>query len=358
MVRSRGPCAFAFPSSILTRPAVDPPDDLHLQRECDRHASRPCRARPRHTCACFPRPTRHLSLLPFLPGPCRRPLPLCHPLRTTPPPSPHRPPSHIPRPCSPYHTIPPVHLHLVAPIHTRPHQGTHDRNVVSRRRLGHSLYVGRVDTHWRLLGGHRMARQRHALHPVRPCFPFRTLSLLFISHFRIPHPSPQLLLTPLLAFASSSKSDEFAHASYLCAICLSQRKGVHCLALSCGHVFCRSCLVDMWGLHIKEGQVSHVGCPEPNCGKPDADGLREATEDEVRAVLSESELNRWKWLRRKRDLERDPTMIHCPMEYCQEPVPKPKSDIPDSDQDEFSWGRLRTCPACDYAFCALCRRTW
>lgn len=114
----------------------------------------------------------------------------------------------------------------------------------------------------------------------------------------------------------------------------------------------------MWGLHIKEGQVSHVGCPEPNCGKPDADGLREATEDEVRAVLSESELNRWKWLRRKRDLERDPTMIHCPMEYCQEPVPKPKPDIPDSDQDEFSWGRLRTCPACDYAFCALCRRTW
>jgi E3 ubiquitin-protein ligase RNF14 len=206
-----------------------------------------------------------------------------------------------------------------------------------------------------------MARRRHALHPVCPCFPFR---LLLISHSRIPHPSPQLLLAALLAFASSTKSDEFAHTSYPCAICLSERKGVYCLALSCGHVFCRTCLIDMWGLHVKEGQVSRVGCPEPKCGKADAadvDGLREATEDEVRAVLSESELDRWKWLRRKRDLERDPTMIHCPMEYCQEPVPKPKSDtssIGDSDEDEFGWARLRTCTTCGYAFCAFCRRTW
>ncbi|KAG9314645.1 RWD-domain-containing protein [Chiua virens] len=181
---------------------------------------------------------------------------------------------------------------------------------------------------------------------------------------QIPHPSPQILLTPLLAYLSAFKSDEFAHASYLCAICLSERKGVYCLALSCGHVFCKSCLIDMWGLHVKEGQVSHVGCPEPNCGKTDTentDGLREATEDEVSAVLSETELSRWNWLRKKRDLERDPTMIHCPMEYCQEPVTKPQPDTSKtnvSDEDESGWARLRTCTACSYSFCAFCRRTW
>lgn len=120
----------------------------------------------------------------------------------------------------------------------------------------------------------------------------------------------------------------------------------------------------MWGLHVKEGQVSHVGCPEPNCGKTDAgdtDGFREATEDEVRAVLSDSELDRWKWLRKKRDLERDPTMIHCPMEFCQEPVTRPKSDTSTnggSEEDESGWARLRTCATCDYSFCAFCRRTW
>lgn len=117
----------------------------------------------------------------------------------------------------------------------------------------------------------------------------------------------------------------------------------------------------MWGLHVKEGQVSQVSCPEPKCDKSNADSLREATEDEVRTVLSEKGFDRWKWLRRKRDLERDPTMIHCPMEYCQEPVPKPKSDtstIGDSDPDESGWARLRTCGACGYSFCAFCRRTW
>lgn len=178
--------------------------------------------------------------------------------------------------------------------------------------------------------------------------------------FRIPHPSPQLLLTTLLTYFSSSKSDQFAHGSFLCAICLSERKGAHCLALSCGHVFCKACLVDMWGLHVREGQVSQVGCPEHDCGKTnakDANSLREATEDEVRAVLSENELDRWKWLRKKRDLERDPTMIHCPMEYCQEPVTKPTSSI-GGDDDESGWARLRTCTACGYSFCAFCRRTW
>ncbi|KAF9229656.1 hypothetical protein BS17DRAFT_771752 [Gyrodon lividus] len=193
---------------------------------------------------------------------------------------------------------------------------------------------------------------------------------------RIPHPSPPHLLTLLVAHASSSKSDTFAHTSYPCAICLSERKGVHCLALGCGHVFCRACLGEMWGLHVREGEVGRVGCPEVDCGKEEVagrgrgrgereiDGLREATEEEVRAVLSEDEVERWKWLRKKRDLERDPTMIHCPMQFCQEPVPKPKSERPkndiqgDAEEDDSGWARLRTCCSCGYSFCAFCRRTW
>lgn len=49
----------------------------------------------------------------------------------------------------------------------------------------------------------------------------------------------------------------------------------------------------------------------------------------------------------------DPTIIHCPMDFCQHPVKKPVQA-----ENGSGWERLRTCTACGYSFCAYCRRTW
>lgn len=73
--------------------------------------------------------------------------------------------------------------------------------------------------------------------------------------------------------------------------------------LECEHVFCRSCLEDFWKLCIKEGDVGRVGCPDPECVKE----RREATEEEVRRVVTEGEVLRWRWLRATRALERGMT---------------------------------------------------
>ena len=51
---------------------------------------------------------------------------------------------------------------------------------------------------------------------------------------------------------------------------------------------------------IREGDVGRVGCPDPGCVKEH----REATEEEVRRVVTEEEVLRWKWLRMKRALEK------------------------------------------------------
>ncbi|KAH7929072.1 hypothetical protein BV22DRAFT_1102654 [Leucogyrophana mollusca] len=166
----------------------------------------------------------------------------------------------------------------------------------------------------------------------------------------IPHPAPHILLPLLVSHDLSAKSSQFSQNSYTCAVCLTSQKGARCLQLSCSHIFCRSCLEDFWGLCITEGDVGRVGCPDPDCVKE----AREAVEDEVMRVVSEEQVRRWRWLRQKCTLERDPSMVHCPMEFCQTPVPKPKSD----GDDESGWARLRTCQACDYSFCAFCRRTW
>jgi E3 ubiquitin-protein ligase RNF14 len=49
-----------------------------------------------------------------------------------------------------------------------------------------------------------------------------------------------------------------------------------------------------------EGEVGRVQCPDIGCVKAG----REATEEEVRRIVTEEELVRWRWLREKRMLDK------------------------------------------------------
>ncbi|KDR84753.1 hypothetical protein GALMADRAFT_217815 [Galerina marginata CBS 339.88] len=165
----------------------------------------------------------------------------------------------------------------------------------------------------------------------------------------LPHASPTLLASLLSAFDTSFSSAQFSQNSYPCAICLTHLKGIKCLQLGCKHIFCRSCLEDFWQVCIAEGDVGRVGCPDPNCVKEG----RESCEEEVARVVSDSELERWKWLRIKRHLELDPTTMACPVPICQTLVPKPGDADPES-----GWDRFRQCPRCSFSFCSFCKYTW
>ncbi|KAF8971578.1 hypothetical protein BDZ97DRAFT_1787188 [Flammula alnicola] len=165
----------------------------------------------------------------------------------------------------------------------------------------------------------------------------------------LPHPAPRIIAPLLTAYDISSQSNQFAQNSYPCSICLTSLKGSKCLQLLCKHIFCRSCLEDFWKMCIEEGDVGRVGCPDPECVKKGS----EAGEEEVARVVTEAELQRWRWLKEKRNIERDPTVVHCPVAVCQAPVSKP-NDV----DTESGWSRLRQCPRCDFTFCAFCRRTW
>jgi RING-type zinc-finger len=117
---------------------------------------------------------------------------------------------------------------------------------------------------------------------------------------RIPHAAPQLLLPSLTAYESRSQTSKFNLASHSCNVCFETLKGSRCLELNCGHIFCRACLRDGWSLYVAEGDTTRVGCLDPQCVK---DG-QEATEDEVRRVVTEEEVRRWKRLRDKKATER------------------------------------------------------
>jgi E3 ubiquitin-protein ligase RNF14 len=114
------------------------------------------------------------------------------------------------------------------------------------------------------------------------------------SFCRLPSMSPDLLLR-LREWDAAQKTESFERTSYACTVCLSSVKGSRCILLSCSHVFCRECLEDYWRILIVEGHVARVGCPDPGCLK----ARHKATEEEVRKVVEEAEMERWKRLTEK-----------------------------------------------------------
>lgn len=96
-----------------------------------------------------------------------------------------------------------------------------------------------------------------------------------------------------------------------------------------------------------------MACPDPVCVKEGS----EAGEEDVARVVSEVDVTRWKWLRDKRAVEKDPRVVICPLAFCQAPVLPPPSATDHGDSED-GWARLRSCSTCGYSFCAFCRRTW
>ena len=138
------------------------------------------------------------------------------------------------------------------------------------------------------------------------------------SRLSIVHVSPSLIRHQLLSYDASVNDASFAITTFRCAICFEDRKGKACIRLACNHIYCKDCLRDGWGLAVREGDYSAVRCPAPDCvvktsprAKEEGErGDGEIGEEDVRRVLTEREVTRWKWLRVQRDIARG-TWPYC-----------------------------------------------
>lgn len=67
----------------------------------------------------------------------------------------------------------------------------------------------------------------------------------------------------LLAFDLETRKSVFNQGTYNCGICLEPKKGAICHAIrSCGHIFCRPCLVNYFTSLITDGEVGSVRCSD------------------------------------------------------------------------------------------------
>ena len=74
------------------------------------------------------------------------------------------------------------------------------------------------------------------------------------------------LLQYLVGYDQYQRQKEFLQSFHSCSICLCEKRGSDCIILSrCLHVFCVECLKDYFSLHITEGSLDSVKCPDLEC---------------------------------------------------------------------------------------------
>ncbi|KAJ1720247.1 hypothetical protein LPJ53_005098 [Coemansia erecta] len=148
----------------------------------------------------------------------------------------------------------------------------------------------------------------------------------------------------IMSYDQKQKRRQFELQSYTCAICIEEQSGKHCIRLSCGHVFCRSCLASYLSILIDDGSVNQLKCPDVQCRKSSS---AQITDAEMSELLTAEQVSRYKRLYEQRKVDGDWTRYAwCPRAGCNRGV-----------ECDSQVERLCQC-ACGYAFCRLCLRAW
>ncbi|KAK2191631.1 hypothetical protein NP493_48g00028 [Ridgeia piscesae] len=133
---------------------------------------------------------------------------------------------------------------------------------------------------------------------------------------------------------------EFAQSSHLCGICFEEKPGHDFFRIDgCQHGFCRDCLSSFCEIHVTEGTVQQLTCPEPKCDTRISAGV-------VRQALGGESYQRWERLLLQSALDTMSDIEWCPR--CNVAVIR----------DEEETINLAYCTNCHYSFCTQCHHSW
>ncbi|KAJ1272557.1 hypothetical protein BS78_06G211400 [Paspalum vaginatum] len=140
----------------------------------------------------------------------------------------------------------------------------------------------------------------------------------------------------MLRYNSKKREQAFLEDVHLCMICLTQTKGSNFIRLPCRHLFCVKCMETLCRLHVKEGSLFQLVCPDTKCKVSIPPYV-------LKRLLTEEEFERWDRLLIQKTLDSMSDVVHCPK--C----------VIGCVEDESNNAQ---CPKCSFIFCSFCKGLW